>query len=290
MKISVRTAAGLAVLVLLGGCRWPWENAADADKVVLSGTVDARQVDLSFQVGGRIARLLTDEGRAVRAGDSVAELDASDLRLAADRAGAQTESARKALASLKAGARPQELRSAQAALAQAEADRHFADQEVTRTQQLVAQHFVAPEQLDRVRSTAESAAARVDQAGQALSLLRAGARKEDIERATADVAAAEAGQRTIERQLAYVALVSPASGVVSVRLAEAGQVVPAGQPVFRLAELSRPRVRAYLAEPDLARVKLGQPAQVRIDGLPGRVFNGRLAFIAPQSEFTPKTV
>jgi HlyD family secretion protein len=77
---------------------------------------------------------------------------------------------------------------------------------------------------------------------------------------------------------------------VSVRLAEAGQVVAAGQPVLRVAELTRPWVRAYLAQADLPRVQLGQPVEVRVDGLPGQVLHGRLSFISPQAEFTPKTV
>ena len=83
---------------------------------------------------------------------------------------------------------------------------------------------------------------------------------------------------------------SPVAGTVSVRLAEAGQVVAAGQPVLRIAELAHPWVRVYLAEADLPRVQLGQRAEVRVDGVPGKVFAGRLAFIAPQAEFTPKTV
>jgi HlyD family secretion protein len=78
--------------------------------------------------------------------------------------------------------------------------------------------------------------------------------------------------------------------VVGVRLAERGQVVPAGQAVFRVSEIDRPWVRAYLGETDLSKVRLGQTAEVRVDGLPGRVFAGRLAFISPTAEFTPKTV
>jgi len=257
---------------------------------VLSGTVDARQVDLSFQAGGRIARLLSDEGQTVKPGALVAELDSSDLQLAVDRARAQARSATQAMAALKAGARPQELRVAQAAVAQAQADKRFADQQVARTQELVSQHFVSPDQMDRVRSTADGAAARLDQAAQSLALLRAGARPEDLERAAADVDAARAAQRSAERMLAYAQLTSPVGGVVSVRLAEAGQVVAAGQPVLRVAELSRPWVRAYLAQTDLPRVRLGDAVEVRVDGLPGRAFRGRLAFVSPQAEFTPKTV
>lgn len=290
MNDSARAWGCLLVALLLQGCRWPWQPAADPNTLVLSGTVDARQVDVSFQVGGRIARLLSDEGRKVQAGEVVAELDAADLQLAADRARAQADAAAKALAALKAGARPQELGAARAAVAQAQADKRFADQQVSRTQELVDRQFVSAEQLDRVRSTADAAGAKVDQARQNLALLRAGARKEDIERAAADLQAAEAAQRAAQRQLDYVKLASPVGGVVSVRLAEAGQVVGAGQPVFRVAELTRPWVRVYLAETDMPRVRLGQPVEVRVDGAPGQRFAGRLAFISPQAEFTPKTV
>ncbi|MGZ5130880.1 MAG: efflux RND transporter periplasmic adaptor subunit [Caldimonas sp.] len=257
---------------------------------MLSGTVDAHEVDLAFQVGGRIARLLVDEGRAVQVGQILAELDPADLRLAAERARAQAESASKALAALKAGARPQELRAAQAGVAQAQADKDLADQQVVRTRKLVDQGFVTPDQMDRVVGAAAAAAARVDQAAANLALLRAGARQEDIERAAAELAAAQAAEHSAERQLGYVTLASPVAGVVSVRLAESGQVVAPAQPVFRIAELSRPWVRAYLAEPDLPKVKLGQRVEVRVDGLPGRSFAGHLSFISPQAEFTPKTV
>lgn len=283
-------AAALLLATLLAGCRWPWESGAPREALTLSGTVDARQIDVSFQAGGRIGRLLADEGQTVQAGRAIAELDASDLQLAAQRARAQAESARKAYASLKAGARPQELRGAEAAVAQAAADRRFADLAVVRTRELVAQHFVSPEQMDRARSTADAAAARQDQASQTLALLRAGARPEDLQRAQADVQAAEAAQAAAERMLAYASLVSPVGGVISVRLAEAGQVVAAGQPVLRIAELTQPWVRAYVAQADLTRVQLGQPVQVRVDGLPGQVLPGKLSFISPQAEFTPKTV
>ncbi|WP_395702801.1 efflux RND transporter periplasmic adaptor subunit [Aquabacterium sp.] len=273
----------------LAACRWPWQPEGDG-AITLSGSVEAHELDLGFQVGGRIARLQVDEGNAVQAGQAVAELDASDLQLAAERARAQAEAARQALAALQAGARPEELRAAEAALAQARADRQLADQQVLRTQQLIAQGFISPDQMDRVRSAATTAAARVDQVGANLALLRAGARPQELQRARAELDAAVAARAAAERQLGYVTLTSPISGIVSVRLVERGQVVPAGQPVLRIAELSRPWVRAYLAEGDLARVRLGQPVEVRVDGLPRQRFSGRLAFIAPQAEFTPKTV
>jgi len=284
--VSVVLLATLA----LGSCRWPWSGNSDNAKIALSGTVDAHEVDLGFQAGGRIARLETDEGQKVMVGQTLAELDATDYELALARARAQAESARKALAVLQVGSREQDIRAAEAVLNQAQADQRLALAQLKRTEELVAKRFVSDQQLDTARNQADVAIAKVEQAKENLSLLREGARKEDIARATADYHAATVAAQTAEQQLAYVKLISPVAGIVSVRLAERGQVVPAGQAVFRVAELDRPWVRAYLGEKDLAKVKLGQAASVRVDGLPGREFTGRLSFISPAAEFTPKTV
>jgi len=280
----------LAALLLLSACRLPWGPDPDRDSVLLSGTIDAHEVDLSFQAPGRILRLLTDEGRHVAAGDVAAELDPQDFELALARARAQEQAARKALAVLVAGSRVQEIGAGEAAVAQAQADADFADHEVERTRDLIAKGFESPQALDRATSVAEAARAKLAQARQNLSMLKEGPRREDIDRARAELAAAQAEVGTAQRQLGYVKLMSPAAGLISVRLAEAGQVVTMGQPVFRLAQLDRPWVRAYLPEKDLPRVKLGQAAQVQVDGLPDKVFEGRLAFISPVAEFTPKTV
>ena len=281
-----------ALLIALGGCdvSWPWTDRANNSSIVLSGTVDAHEVDLSFQAPGRILRLDTDEGRAVEVGALVAALDPRDYELALARARAQAASAERALAALKAGSRVQDIRGAEAALRQADADLRFARVQQERTAKLVAEHFSPPQQLDTANDQVDVATAKVEQARQSLSLLREGPRMEDIARAAADLDAANALVATAEQQLSYTHLLSPVAGIVSVRQAEQGQNVTAGQPVFRIAELDRPWVRAYLDEKDLPRVKLGQVAQVQVDGLPGKQFVGRLSFISPEAEFTPKTV
>jgi len=294
MRNTEAKAAGIAVaaLLLLAGCDipWPWGSHAKSAPIELSGTVDAREVDVSFQVGGRIERLVTDEGRVVKAGEVLAELDPRDLELAAARAQAQAASAEKALAVLRAGSRIQDIRAGEAAVQQAQADVALAISQQERTAKLVADHFAPPQQLDTANDAVDVAKAKLDQARQNLSLLREGARKEDIERAAADLEAARAQASTAVQQLAYARLVSTISGVVSVRLAEKGQNVSPGQAVFRIAQIDQPWVRVYLGEKDLPRVRLGQEAEVRVDGVPGKVFRGRLSFISPEAEFTPKTV
>lgn len=290
MKRASIWLLALSIFPLLLAFRWPWQSVDESRQIELSGTVEAREIDLAFQVGGRIAMLRVDEGDSVQIEQEVATLDAHDFELALSNAIAQAEAAQAALAALRAGTRIQELRVAEAQLAKAQADLDYIRVEFKRIADLVTKKLAAQDQLDQARQRQNVALAGVEQALQNLALLREGPRREDIDQAAATLRARQATVETTRRQLEYTRLQSPVAGMVSVRLAEAGEIVSPGKTVLRIAELSRPWVRAYLNEKDLTRVRLGQAAQIRIDGLPGKVFEGRLAFISPTAEFTPKTV
>lgn len=280
----------LAVCLLApAGCKLPWGKGDDGP-VTVSGTVEVHEVPLAFQVPGRIQRLGADEGDRVAAGDVVAEIDPADLEVAVARARAEAAAAAAALAELEAGTRAQELKVGEADLARASADRALAATERERLRQMVPQDAAPQADLDRAERQYAVAVAAEAQAREHLALLREGPRVEEIDRARAERQARDAAARAADRDLGHARLTSPAAGVITVRMAEQGEVVAPGQPVLRLAELDRPWVRAYLAEPDLARVRLGQPATVRVDGVPDRTFKGRLAFIAADAEFTPKVV
>ncbi|HRX60391.1 MAG TPA: efflux RND transporter periplasmic adaptor subunit [Candidatus Competibacter sp.] len=290
MKRASIWLLALSIFPLLLAFRWPWQSVDESRQIELSGTVEAREIDLAFQVGGRIATLRVDEGDSVQIEQEVATLDAHDFELTLSNAIAQTEAAQAALAALRAGTRIQELRVAEAQLAKAQADLDYIRVEFKRIADLVAKKLAAQDQLDQARQRQNVALAGVEQALQNLALLREGPRREDIDQAAATLRARQATAETARRQLEYTRLQSPVTGMVSVRLAEAGEIVSPGKAILRIAELSQPWVRAYLNEKDLTRVRLGQAAQIRIDGLPGKVFEGRLTFISPTAEFTPKTV
>lgn len=285
MLRALTLASLCALTAVLGGCG----AEQDRSQLTLSGSVDARELDLAFQVGGRIEALHVDEGDAIASGQVVAELDARDYALALEAAEAEARAANRALAALQAGTRSQELRVAEADVQRAGAELQLAADELGRVAKLVPRRLASEEQLQQKQVQHEVARTRLEQAQQTLHLLREGPRQEDVERAAAELAARESAVATARTRLGYARLASPGGGVISVRLAEKGEVVAAGQPVLRLTELAHPWVRAYLNEQDLARVRLGQPAEVRVDGA-ARPFQGRLSFISPEAEFTPKTV
>ena len=280
----------VVVLAAVGGV-WQWRHrqAAPTDELWLSGTVEARQVRPAFMVPGRIRQLHVDEGMAVKQGQLLAELDDRDYRLALEQAASRRDAAAAALALLEAGSRPEEIRAAEAALAEAQARLAYAETEVKRLTKLVPKGLASQDLLDRARMEREANRAARNRASQTLRMLQIGPRQEDIDRARAELAAATSALHEARQKLDYTKLHSPVDGIVSVRLAEAGNVVALGTPVFEIDSLHQPWIRAWLNEPDLPRVKLGQTVRVRADGL-AETLTGTLAFISPRAEFTPKTV
>jgi len=117
-----------------------------------------------------------------------------------------------------------------------------------------------------------------------------GSRKEDIAiaRASLDQANANLGLSRISET--YTTLRAPAAGVITVRQTELGEVVAPGSPVVTLADLDHIWLRAYIAETDLGKIHWGQDAGITTDTYPGKQYHGRISFISPDAEFTPKSV
>lgn len=112
----------------------------------------------------------------------------------------------------------------------------------------------------------------------------------NVDLAAANIKSAKAALDMANIVLGYTVLRAPFTGVVLVRQAELGESVVPGTPVVTLADLDHVWLRAYINEPDIARVRLGQRVTVTTDSYPDKIYHGRISFIASQAEFTPKSV
>jgi HlyD family secretion protein len=104
------------------------------------------------------------------------------------------------------------------------------------------------------------------------------------------VQGAEAAASLARTRLNETTLLAPTAGIVLSKNIEPGEQVAPGTPVVTIGRLEDVWIRGYVPESDLPRIKLGQKARVTVDGLKGRIFEGRLDFIAQEAEFTPKNV
>ncbi len=177
----------LLIAALAGGGFWWWNQRTEAANargaLSGSGTIEAEDVLITAEVGGRIRALAVDEGQEVTAGQTLAQLDTALLEAQLDQARAAVGVADANLAQLKAGSREEDVAAAQAQVDQARAARDGAAKAYENTQKILNN----PQELDA--QVAQARAAR-DSARRTLDQVRAGSRQEDI--AAADAALAQA--------------------------------------------------------------------------------------------------
>ncbi len=282
-------AVVLVAVVVAAVSLWYLERPETDTPLRLYGNVDIRELALAFRQGGRISRLLVEEGDRVSAGQVVAELDAEPFRISLQAAEATVAEARAALAQLEAGSRPQEIRQALENEHQAAAVLADRQQEYLRLKELADKGLTSQQSLDRARFALDEARARVAAANATRQLLEEGPRQEEIDAARFRLQKAEAELAQARVALADTRLQTPADGIVLSRVVEEGAMVQAGSSVFSLA-LGKPvYVRAYVSEPNLGKVGPGTRVVVTTDSS-GREYPAQVGFVSPQAEFTPKSV
>jgi HlyD family secretion protein len=256
----------------------------------VTGTVEATEIETSFKVPGRMVERFVDEGDVVTTGQAIAVLDLSDYTNAVGLYVSRVRAAQVALAELEHGSRPEEIEQGRASLNRARAESVRATRDYERARDLLRDEVISAHEYDAAQSTYVVATATVAEAEATLRLLEIGPRIEEIEKARAALVGARKALAEAQQHLTDARLLSPATGVVLSKQAEPGEYVMAGTPVVSIANLSNVWLRAYINETDLARVKPGQRAVVTTDTYPRQRFEGHVAFIASEAEFTPKTV
>ncbi|HUN92055.1 MAG TPA: secretion protein HlyD [Burkholderiaceae bacterium] len=256
----------------------------------LYGNVDIRDVNLAFRVAGRVQRVLVDEGDAVQAGQRVAELDPVPAQRDVAEAAAAVESSDARLALLVAGNRKEDVAQAAAAVDERQAALANAEQELARENRLAGTGASTAERQEQARAARDQASARLAAARQAHAELQRGFRREEIAEARANLERAKAALEQARLRLDDTRLAAPSAGVVLTRAIEPGAMVAAGTTVLVESLVQPVWVRAYVRETELAAAKPGTPVDVRADSLPGKVYGGRVGFVSPTAEFTPKSV
>ncbi len=255
----------------------------------LYGNVEIRQVDLSFNAEGTVATMTKREGDRVKQGEVISTLDPATYQSAYDLAAARRDAARAQLDVLLAGTRPEDIDEARANLAAAQASLANAEASFERQKGLAATNATTKQLLDDARMALDSGRAKVDQMQVLLTRALNGPRPEDIEAARAQLRAAEATVDLSRTQLDRTKLVAPANGTIMTRVIEPGTVVLPAANVYSMALDDEVWVRAFAPEPLLSRVVPGTEVTLTTDGT-HKSYKGRIGYVSPAAEFTPKAV
>jgi membrane fusion protein YbhG len=293
-----------------------------------SGTVEARDIRVGSEIGGRIDKVLVREGDTVQAGQVLVTFDNRELMatLQQSQASAQkaergyrkeeieqargsAEAAKAEYEQRKNGYRHEDVAAAQADLDRAKADEIRTRLDYQRYDALAKKDLVSKQQRDTAEANWKMAVAQQDNAQHKLDEFQRGYRPEEIAAARAryqqaaaslqmmergnrpeDVALAKAAYSFEQARFRETQVVAPNAATVEVLDVRPGDLIAPNTPVATLLERDQIYVRIYIPETELGHVQLGQKAEVHVDSFPNTAFDGVVEQINQQAEFLPRNV
>ncbi len=279
---GARPVLGIVLLLLVAACSEPAPTA-------WSGYAEGDYIYIAAPLAGRLESLAVREGQSVAKDALLFTLDAEAERAASDEAAARLASARAQATNLDTGRRQDEIAVTQAQLAQAQVSAAFAQSELARQQQLVAQGFISKSRLDDATTTLHQAQARVAELTAALRVAHLPARVDERAATQASATAANEVLRQSKWREGQKQQTAPADALVSDVFFRAGEFVQAGQPVLSLLPPGNVKARFFVPEAELAKLKPGQAVMLGCDGC-GSPIAAHISRIATQAEYTPPVI
>lgn len=304
MKDCLRSTLGSSLLVVallsgLAACAPP----PPADRVRVSGQVEATEVQVASQVPGRLVERRVTEGQHVAKGDVIAVLDTADAELALARARAEQAQAEAQLRVVQAPARTEDVRQAEAQVAAAQADVTPAEAELTaaevdvqRFEQLLASNSGSRKQRDDAvarknvaRERVQASRERIRVAQEGVARVKAGARREDVAAARSRIDITLAQIATLEKAVADATITTPVAGIATTTVVDEGELVQPRAPIVVITDLDHAWANVYVDEPVVPRLRVGDKATLFTDA-GGASIAGTISAIAERAEFTPRNV
>ena len=266
-------------MVVISGCSRSSANG-------WQGYIEGEFVYVASPLAGRLDKLLVAKGSRVAEGAPLFELEHAAESDALRQASQQLEAAKAQLEDLKKGSRPEEIAAIQARLGQARAAAELSRLELARQEALFKAAAISASDFDRARLTHVSDTRAVDEEQAKLETARLGGRADAVAAAVAATRAAADAESHARWSVDQKAQAAPAQALVFDTLYREGEFVAAGSPVVALLPPSNVKVRFFVPEAQLARIKGGDHVNVRIEGLPSPL-EGVVSYISPQPESTP---
>jgi HlyD family secretion protein len=246
-------------------------------RIESSGTIEGTDVNIGVEVSGKISVVHVDEGSRVKPGDTLLEVDDTEYQIQLRQSLANLASFESAYRLAAEGSRKEDVVQAEAAFRTSETD-------FSRMKALLAEHSVTQKSYD-------DAYARFVAADQTYRKLKTGLRPVEIEGTRVRRDQAEAQADLLKKRVRDCHVLAPSAGIITLRGVEPGELVTTGMTVLRLTYLDRIKLMIYVNEADLGNVRLGQTALISIDSFgKGKSVEGKVTYISPLAEFTPKNV
>ena len=250
----------------------------EGDFVLLAPIEVAQVQSISVKRGDRIA-----------AGQTIAEMETDDARIAVAQAEAALAEARAQLANLQVGKRPEEIAALDAMVRSANAEAEEKHRVLARLTDLLARGTAARAAFDEAQTAVEVAEARINQSEANLAVAKLPARPEEINAAESQVKQAQTALEQARWRLSKRSLSAPAAGRVNDVIRNPGDVAGPSAPVISMLPDGAVKLSLFVPQPAFSSVEVGKILKVRCDGCPDGL-EARISYVSPDPEFTPPVI
>jgi HlyD family secretion protein len=284
MRLQKKVIPTLAMLAaaFIAGCS---SNSPDE----FQGYIEGEYVYVASPLGGALTNLAVARGDEVKAGQLLFTLERESEASAVRQAEKNLAQSQSQLDDLTKGKRPTEIASLAAQLDQAKANLKLANADFTRREQLGGAQVISKEELDAARAQRDANQAQVDQLAADLETATLGGREDAVRAAQAAVESQNAALDKAKWSFDQKQQFAPANAFVQDTLYRSGEFVAAGNPVVVLLPPENLKVRFFVPQEVLPKIKTGQTIAVNFDGA-AKNYSATINFISTQNEFTPPVI
>jgi HlyD family secretion protein len=280
----------ISTLLSLGALLQSCGNGDEPNSIKASGTIESVNVTISSKTSGQLKQLYFNEGDRIKRGDLLVEIDHDMLDIQLRQAEAGVDLANAQLKLLRSGARREDIKQSEELVKQAKINLDLAKLDLDRSEELYKQDAATEKLLEDSKARYELTVAQYNSAKENLAKVRTIIRPEEIESAQANLKRSVSAVDLLKKSIEDCKVYSPVDGFVSKKFVEAGENVAPSTSLLRISNLETVNLVIYVAETELSKVKLGQNAEITIDAFKDKTYTGRIIFISPEAEFTPKNI
>src|ERR1035437_7738911 len=276
----------IAVISLLSaGCSSNNKNSIEA-----TGTIEAVNAVLSSKTNGEIKELRIKEGDRVKQRDTIMIIDTEALYLQLRQQESGAEMSRAQLDLLRNGARKEDIMLSESSLNQAQVNFNQAKIDLERLQKLYQTQTITKKQYDDASAHFDLMNNQLSSAKENYKKIRNFARPEELKQAEAKLNQSIANTDLIKKNINNSSILTTLNGIIIKKFFEVGETVTPMSSLVKVSELANVDLYIYATELELGKVKLGQKAEVSVDAFKNKKFEGKVTYISPEAEFTPKNI
>jgi len=280
------TSIALLLFVIFSGC----SKKEDEGIISSTGTIESVNVTVSSKVAGQIDALNFKEGDKVKEGDLLLTIDHDLLDIQLRQAQAGVDLAQAQFNLVKNGATKNDIKIQADLVEQARINLDAAKTDRDRTENLYKENSITKQQYDNALSRYDLAAAQYQTAKDNLTKIKNITRPEDIESARANLNKAISAYDLLKQNISDCSVYAPVNGIISKKFVEKGEIVNPQSSLLKISDLETVNLMIYVSETELGKVKLNETADVTVDAYKDKVYKGKVIFISPEAEFTPKNI